>query len=42
MVKKSDRIVQKVYQNKTNKQKCVTIPKDSKINAGDFVEIKKI
>jgi hypothetical protein len=36
------RIIQKVFLNKSNGQKSVTIPKKSKIMAGDYVEIKKI
>lgn len=36
------KIIVKVRENKTNKQKQVTIPFDSDINAGDYVEIKKV
>jgi hypothetical protein len=35
-------IIQKVWINKANKQKLVTIPKDASIQAGDYVSIKKI
>ena len=32
----------KVRENKTNKQKTVTIPKDAEeIEAGDYVEVRK-
>ena len=31
-----------VRQNKTNKQKQITIPKDCNIKEGDYVEVKKI
>ena len=40
MVKK--KIIVKVRENKTNKQKQVTIPFDSDIKAGEYVEIKKV
>jgi len=36
------KIIVKVRENKTNKQKQVTIPFDCDIKAGDYVEIKKI
>jgi len=36
------KIIQKVWKNKANKQKLVTIPARSKIVAGDYVEIKKV
>lgn len=36
------RIIVKVRENKKNKQKTVTIPKNSKIKCGDYVEVKKI
>jgi hypothetical protein len=32
----------KVFQNNSNKQKLVTIPKDSDINNGDYVQVKKV
>lgn len=36
------KIIVKVRGNKTNKQKQVTIPSDSDIKIGDYVEIKKV
>ena len=39
----TNKIICKVRQNKTNKQKSVTIPKEAKeIEARDYVEVKKI
>ena len=35
-------IINKVWRNKKNNQKLVTIPKDSKINPGDYVKIIKV
>jgi len=35
-------LIQKVYINKSNKQKLVTIPKDSEIAEGDYVKIEKV
>ncbi len=37
-----DRIIQKVWVNKANGQKLITIPADSNISEGDFVEVKKV
>jgi hypothetical protein len=37
-----DKIIVKVWENKKNKQKLATIPAKSKINNGDYIEIKKI
>jgi len=37
-----NKIIVKVRENKSNKQKQVTIPFDSDIKAGDYVEIKKV
>lgn len=37
-----ERIIKKVWVNKSNKQKLITIPKDSEIQKGDYVEIKKV
>jgi len=37
-----NKLVRKVWVNKNNKQKLITIPKDSDIKKGDYVEIKKI
>ncbi len=34
-----ERVICKVRQNKTNKQKQITIPKESSIKAGDYVEV---
>jgi hypothetical protein len=36
------KIIRRVYQVKANNQLLVTIPKDSGIKAGDFVEIIKM
>jgi len=36
------KIIAKVRKNKTNKQMQVTIPFDSDIKEGDYVEIRKI
>jgi hypothetical protein len=36
------KIISKVWENKANKQKLVTIPAKSKIKAGDYIEIKKV
>lgn len=36
------KIRRKVWQNKGNKQKLVTIPKDSNIETGDEVWLEKI
>lgn len=36
------KLIRKVYENKTNKQKLVTIPKHSSIKANDYVSIKKM
>ena len=37
-----DRIIVKVRINRKTGQKSVTIPKDSKIKEGDYVELKKL
>lgn len=37
-----ERIIVKVRENKRNKQKTITIPKNSKIKCGDYVEVKKV
>ena len=37
-----DRIIQKVWVNKANGQKLITIPADSNISEGDFVEVNKV
>lgn len=36
------KLIQKVWKNKGNKQKLVTIPKESEIVDGDYVEVKKV
>lgn len=36
------RIIRKVWKNKGTSQLLITIPKDSNIKEGDYVEIKKI
>ena len=36
------RIIVKVWKNKGANQKLITIPKDSNISEGDYVEVKKI
>jgi hypothetical protein len=36
------RIIVKVWKNKSNMQKCITIPKDCDIKDGDYVEVIKI
>ena len=38
----NDQLIVKVRENKTTKQKVVTIPQDSAIKAGEYVIIKKI
>ncbi len=37
-----EKVICKVRQNKTNKQKQITIPKDCNIKEGDYVEVKRI
>lgn len=37
-----DKVVCKVYKNKTSKQKLVTIPRDSDIEDGEYVVVKKL
>lgn len=34
--------IKQVWQNRTNKQKCVTIPKGSDIEPGDYVLLRKV
>jgi len=36
------KIIVKVWMNKGNKQKLITIPKDCDIKDGDYVEIVKV
>ena len=40
--KEKEKIIQRVWENKGNKQKLITIPKDCEINTGDIVQINKI
>ena len=35
-------IIKRVWQNSANGQKSITIPKDSKIEKGDYVQVIKI
>ena len=35
-------LIMKVRKNKSSEQKCVTIPKDEDIQAGDYVRIIKV
>ena len=35
-------IIQKVWKNKSNGQKAVTIPKGALIEEGDYVQIEKV
>lgn len=35
------KVIQKVWKNKAANQKLVTIPKDSNIEEGDYVEVIK-
>jgi len=37
-----EKIIVKVRESKTTKQKTVTIPSNSKIKKGDYVEVKKV
>jgi len=41
-MEKRTKIIKKVWKNKSNQQKLVTIPKDCDIEEGDYVEINKI
>ena len=36
------KLIVKVYKNKKSNQKLITIPKNSEIKCGDYVEVKKI
>lgn len=42
MTNQNKKIIMKVWRNKSNQQKLVTIPKECKIKEGDYVEIKKV
>lgn len=37
-----DRVIRKVWLHKATNQKIITIPKDSYIEAGDYVEVIKV
>jgi len=37
-----EKIIKKVWRNKGNGQKLITIPKSSNIKEGDYVEIKLV
>jgi len=37
-----EKIIRKVWVRKATNQKLITIPFDSNINDGDYVEVKKI
>lgn len=37
-----ERIIRKVWVNKSNGQKLVTIPKDCDIESGEHIEIKRL
>ena len=41
-MKSKDRIIRKVWLHKSTNQKMITIPKDSYIEAGDYVEVIKV
>lgn len=36
------RVIMKVWRNKANKQNLITVPRDSDIHEGDYVEILKV
>lgn len=36
------KVISKIWINKSNKQKLCTVPAKSKLNVGDYVELKKI
>jgi len=37
-----NKIIVKVWVNKANQQKMITIPKKCEIKKGDYVEVKKV
>lgn len=41
-MKNKDRVIRKVWSHKSTKQKLITIPKDSYIEIGDYVEVIKV
>ena len=42
MARGKNKVVMKVWKNKQNNQKLVTIPKDCDIQEGDYVKIEKV
>lgn len=42
MAKQNKKVIMRVWRNKFNKQKLVTIPKDCDIEEGDYVKISKV
>lgn len=42
IMEKDKKVIMKVWKNKAKNQKLITIPKDSEINEGDYVEIRKV
>jgi len=37
-----EKIIVKVRENKSNKQKIATIPRKSNLKKGDYIEVKKV
>ena len=42
MVIKNKKVIMRVWRNKKNNQKLITIPKECNIQEGDYVEVKKV
>lgn len=42
VMKNKDRVIRKVWLHKATNQKLITIPKDSYIESGDYVEVIKV
>ena len=42
VMKNKDRVIRKVWLHKATNQKIITIPKDSYIETGDYVEVIKV
>ena len=42
VMKNKDRVIRKVWLHKATNQKLITIPKDSCIESGDYVEVIKV
>ena len=42
IMKKTEKVIMKVWKNKIKNQKLITIQKDSNIHEGDYVEVIKI